>query len=115
MKKFNLLLLGIFFSSCGKQTAPPMDIQNTEKITTENQVDRVDMPEATFAATPVVNNEINRGPSPTPEPEPEVNIDIKDELKIEPILYDDFAWEKNLVEPGDYLIKIAKREYGDFR
>ena len=41
------------FASCGKQTAPPMDIQNTEKTTTENQVDRVDMPEATFAATPV--------------------------------------------------------------
>ena len=87
-------------------------IQNTEKTTVENQVDRVDMPEATFAATPVPNDEINRGPSPTPEPE--TNADVKDELKIEPILYEDFAWEKNLVEPGDYLIKIAKREYGDF-
>ena len=113
MKKSNLLLLCLFIASCGKQTAPPIDIQNTEKTTVENQVDRVEMPEATFAATPVPSDEINRGPSPTPEPE--TNADVKDELKIEPILYEDFAWEKNLVEPGDYLIKIAKREYGDFR
>ena len=69
MKKSNLLLLCLFIASCGKQTAPPMDIQNTEKTMVENQVDRVDMPEATFAATPVPNDEINRGPSPTPEPE----------------------------------------------
>ena len=117
MKKLNLLILSVFFASCGKQTAPPMDIQNTEKTTTENQVERMDIPEATFAATPVLNDEINQGPKPepTPEPTPEPNLDIKNELKIEPILYKDFAWEKNLVEPGDFLIKIAKREYGDFR
>jgi nucleoid-associated protein YgaU len=113
MKKYNLLILGLFITSCGKQTAPPMDIQNTEKTTTENQVERMDIPEATFAATPVLNDEINQGPKPEPTPEP--NLDIKNELKIEPILYKDFAWEKNLVEPGDFLIKIAKREYGDFR
>ena len=113
MKKLNLLILSVFFASCGKQTAPPMDIQNTEKTTIDNQVDRVDMPEATFSAIPEPTDEIDRGPSPTPEPETET--DVKDELKIEPILYEDFAWEKNMVEPGDYLIKIAKREYGDFR
>ncbi|MBT7524248.1 MAG: hypothetical protein HN653_01100, partial [Candidatus Marinimicrobia bacterium] len=85
MKKLYLLLFSVFFASCGKQTAPPMDIQNAEKTTMENQVERVDMPEATFAATPIENDEIKSGPSPTPEPE--TNADVKDELKIEPILY----------------------------
>ena len=117
MKKFTLLFLTLFFVSCGKQTAPPLEIQDTEKANDSAQNERIDLPEATFASSPVVDNEIDRGPSPEPEPEPEpvVDTDIKDELRIEPILYEDFAWEKNMIEPGDFLIKIAKREYGDFR
>ena len=115
MKKFTLLCLTLFFVSCGKQTAPPLEIQDTEKANDSAQNERIDLPEATFASSPVVDNEIDRGPSPEPEPEPEVDTDIKDELRIEPILYEDFAWEKNMIEPGDFLIKIAKREYGDFR
>ena len=119
MKKFTILCLTLFFVSCGKQTAPPLEIQDTEKANDSAQNERIDLPEATFASSPVVDNEIDRGPSPEPEPEPEpepvVDTDIKDELRIEPILYEDFAWEKNMIEPGDFLIKIAKREYGDFR
>jgi len=115
MKKFTLLCLTLFFVSCGKQTAPPLEIQDTEKANDSAQNERIDLPEATFASSPVVDNEIDRGPSPEPEPEPVVDTDIKDELRIEPILYEDFAWEKNMIEPGDFLIKIAKREYGDFR
>ena len=40
----------------------------------------------------------------------------KNEIKIDPeVLFPDFAWEKYMVLPDDYLIKIAKKEYGDFR
>ena len=35
--------------------------------------------------------------------------------KPAPILYEDYAWEKYMVEPGDFLVKIAKKEYGDFK
>ena len=70
-------------------------------------------PEPTFSATPVEDDIPDHGP--TPSPEPVADNDVKDELRIEPILYEDFAWEKHLVKPDAFLIKIAKREYGDFR
>ena len=78
---------------------------------------------ATFAAETEVIEETN--PTETPEhgPAPDVDKDKKivtekpkKEIKVEPeVLFPDFAWEKYMVEPGDFLIKIAKREYGDFR
>ena len=112
MKKLNLLFLTLFFISCGKQTAPPLALQDTEPADTSNEFNRSNLPkapEATFAATPVEDDIPDHGP--TPNPEPVADNDVKDELTIEPILYEDFAWEKHLVKPDDFLIKIAKREY----
>ncbi len=113
MKKLTILFLSLFIISCGKQTAPPLELQDTNAVDNTADVEREELPaqpEPTFAAEPV---EPDRGPAP--EPEPVVTADVKDELRIEPILYEDFAWEKHMINPGDFLVKIAKEEYGDFR
>ncbi len=36
-------------------------------------------------------------------------------IQVESAAFPDFDWEKYMVLPGDFLIKIAKNEYGDFR
>ena len=113
MKKLTILFLSLFIISCGKQTAPPLELQDTNAVDNTADVEREELPaqpEPTFAAEPV---EPDRGPAP--EPEPVVTADVKDELRIEPILSEDFAWEKHMINPGDFLVKIAKEEYGDFR
>ena len=113
MKKLNLLTICFFIASCGKQTAPPLNLQDSEKEDPIEKITRAVLPEAPepkFSSIEKVINDV-----PEPEEEPVVNQDLKDELKVEPILYEDFAWEKYMVEPGDYLIKIAKKEYGDFK
>ncbi len=113
MKKLTILFLSLFIISCGKQTAPPLELQDTNAVDNTADVEREELPvqpEPTFAAEPV---EPDYGPAP--EPEPVVTADVKDELRIEPILYEDFAWEKHMINPGDFLVKIAKEEYGDFR
>ena len=72
--------------------------------------------EATFAAEPEIVEESS--PAETPEHGPAPDIDRikncygkpKKEFKVNPeILFPDFAWEKYMVEPSDYLIKIAKK------
>lgn len=113
MKKLTLLTLALFIVSCGTQTSPQVEFEET------NVTDNTVLPEPQeveaqqepiFAAEPA---EPQQGPAP--EPAPVVTPDIKDELRIEPILYEDFAWEKHMINPGDFLVKIAKEEYGDFR
>ena len=117
MKKLNLMFLCFFIISCGKQTAPPLNLQDSEKEDTIKKITRAVLPEAPEPNFATLEAVINDAPEPNPvlEKEPVVTEDIKDELKVEPILYEDFAWEKYMVEPGDYLIKIAKKEYGDFK
>ena len=116
MKKLNFLFLTLFFISCGKQSAPPLALQDTEPADTSNEFNRSNLPkapEATFEARPDEYDVHDHGQ--TPDPEAVADNEVKDEQKIQTILYEDFAWEKHLVKPDDFLIKIAKREYGDFR
>jgi len=126
MKKILACITLLFIVSCGKQTAPALELQDTDAVQVSSEVDRAELPnpqEATFAAETEVIEETN--PTETPEhgPAPDVDKDKKivtekpkKEIKVEPeVLFPDFAWEKYMVEPGDFLIKIAKREYGDFR
>ena len=47
MKKFTLLTMAILIVSCGKQTAPPLDLQDTDSIQTTNEIDRADFAEPT--------------------------------------------------------------------
>tara|TARA_B100001105_G_scaffold134559_1_gene107798 strand:+ start:133 stop:816 length:684 start_codon:yes stop_codon:yes gene_type:complete len=126
MKKILTSITLIFIVSCGKQTAPALELQDTDSAKISSDVERVELPnpqEATFAAETEVIEESN--PTETLEHGPATDVDKdkkivsekpKKEIKVDPeVLFPDFAWEKYMVEPDDYLIKIAKKEYGDFR
>ncbi|MBC8346823.1 MAG: LysM peptidoglycan-binding domain-containing protein [Candidatus Marinimicrobia bacterium] len=140
MKKLTIFTLAFFIVSCGKQTAPPLELQDTENAQASNEINRANLPkpqEATFAASepeakliPVAIAEPeetieNNNTAEQPEHGPALDVDEdkkivsekpENKFKVEPeILFADFAWEKYMVEPGDYLIKIANKEYGDFR
>jgi len=114
MKKSTLLLMVFFFVSCGKQSAPPLDLQDTESALNSSEFERASLPapqEATFASDqehgPVIDMDANKNT---------VAEQQQNEIKIDPeVLFPDFAWEKYMVLPDEYLIKIAKKEYGDFR
>ena len=121
MKKFNLLIF-ILIVSCSQQTAPPLNLEDEQKPLSDIENQRATLPEppaATFASEevleePIEVNEIDSGPLPDVANNP-AEPDPKDELNLTPNLYQDFAWEKYMVEPGDFLVKIAKKEYGDFK
>ena len=121
MKKFNLLIF-ILIVSCSQQTAPPLNLEDEQKPLSDIENQRATLPEppaATFASEevleePIEVNEIDSGPLPDVADDL-AESDPKDELKLTPNLYQDFAWEKYMVEPGDFLVKIAKKEYGDFK
>ena len=121
MKNFNLFVF-ILVVSCSQQTAPPLNLEDDQKPLSETINQRATLPEppeATFASEevieePAVINEIESGPLPDVVEEAN-EADPSDELKLSPNLYQDFAWEKYMVEPGDFLVKIAKKEYGDFK
>lgn len=121
MKKSTLLLMVFFFASCGKQSAPPLELQDTKSAQNSSEFERAKLPapqEVTFAAEESSNADMQ-------EQGPAIDMDAakntvaeqqKNEIKIDPeVLFPDFAWEKYMVLPDDYLIKIAKKEYGDFR
>ncbi len=118
MKKMNLLFLSFFIMSCASQSAPPLNLQDSEDANNRDESNRAELPETpevTFASEEVENSDIPDSGPAAPDVKKEIVEDIKDELKVEPILYEDFAWEKYMIEPGDFLIKIAKKEYGDFK
>jgi nucleoid-associated protein YgaU len=126
MKKILASVTLLFIVSCGKQTAPALDLQDTDATQNSSEVKRAELPtpqEATFAAKPEVIEETNSTDIPEHGPAADVDKDKKivsekpkKEIKVDPeVLFPDFAWEKQMIEPGDFLIKIAKREYGDFR
>jgi len=108
--------------SCSQQTAPPLNLEDDQKPISEPQNQRATLPEppeATFASEekleePVVSDEVESGPLPDITEDVE-EVEPSDELKLSSNLYQDFAWEKYMVEPGDFLVKIAKKEYGDFK
>ena len=117
---YTYLILTFFIVSCSQQTAPPLNLEDEQQTDQSNETKRANLPkppEAVFASESVdektVNEEVNAGPMP--EPIEAEEYDPKDELKLAPILYEDYAWEKYMVEPGDFLVKIAKKEYGDFK
>ena len=121
MRKLNLFVF-MLIVSCSQQTAPPLSIEDDQKPISELQNERATLPEppeATFASEekpeePVVSDEVESGP--LPDITEDVNEVVpSDELKLSSNLYQDFAWEKYMVEPGDFLVKIAKKEYGDFK
>ena len=124
MKNLTILFLIFFIASCGNQTAPPLNIEEPETPIVEekqNDISIPETPEATFTSEETTVPEEpepeveNSGPSPEPVVAPPLPVDTKDEVEVEPILFEDYAWEKYMIEPGDFLGKIAQKEYGDFR
>ena len=80
MKKLNLLIICFFIASCGKQTAPPLNLQDSEKEDPIEKIARAVLPEAPepkFSSIEKVINDV-----PEPKQEPVVNQDLKDELKV---------------------------------
>ena len=72
----------IFIVSCGKQTAPALELQDTDSAKISSDVERVELPnpqEATFAAETEVIEESN--PTETPEHGPATDVD-KDKIIV---------------------------------
>ena len=127
MKNLSILFLIFFIASCGNQTAPPLNIEEPEKPITEEEQNGISIPETPEATFTTEETTVPEEPEPEvensgPSPEPIVSVvapplpvDAKDEVEVEPILFEDYAWEKYMIEPGDFLGKIAQKEYGDFR
>ena len=116
MKNLTILFLIFFIASCGNQTAPPLNIEEPETPIVEeeqNDISIPETPEATFTSEETTVPEEpepeveNSGPSPEPVVAPPLPVDTKDEVEVEPILFEDYAWEKYMIEPGDFLGKIS--------
>ena len=107
MKKLTILIIIFFIISCGNQTAPPLNIQDIETPETSNEEANLNIPEtqeATFsseeeiaAEEPIDKEFENSGPSPEPVSAPPLINDIKEEVVVEPILFEDYAWERYMV------------------
>lgn len=159
MKKV-MITIGIFFLiSCGKQTAPSINIEDKEAITANaDDSQRMGLPETEGVTIPDKIAEANDKELPqfsTSAPQLDKNgpmsdtnhtdsttdnemgmendpdrilagTEEKDEIKlvterpekvfqVEAAEFPNFAWEEYMILPGDFLIKIANKEYGDFR
>ena len=109
IKKFNFFfLLSFFITSCGQQTAPPVmqnDINEISK-TDEDANDRLAMDQN--------DSEMNfedGGPSldlSIPQPDAVREAPISNPLNLT-------SWDTYMILPGDFLIKIAKKEYGNYQ
>ena len=115
MKNWKLLIstmaILMFVISCGKQTAPSVSPQDTKALTLESEsANRMGLENNDAEIN--ISNEAESGPSvdlTTPVPTvvmeaPEMSSDIA--------LTD---WDTYMIVPGDFLIKIANKQYGNFR
>lgn len=109
LKKFNLLfVLSFFIISCGQQTAPSVIQNDLSEISSNNDNvnDRLAMDQN--------DSEINfedSGPSidlTVPQPEVIREAPTKESLNLT-------SWDTYMILPGDFLIKIAKKEYGNYQ
>ena len=76
MKKILTSIMLIFIVSCGKQTAPALELQDTDSAKISSDVERAELPnpqEATFAAESEFIEESN--PTETPEHGPATDVD----------------------------------------
>ena len=102
MRKSTLLLIVFIFVSCGKQSAPPLELQDTESVQNSSEFERAQLPapqEATFAAEESSTADmLEHGPAIDMNTDKNtVAEQQKNEIKIDPeVLFPDFAWEKSL-------------------
>ncbi|RTZ72924.1 MAG: hypothetical protein DSY99_03415, partial [Candidatus Neomarinimicrobiota bacterium] len=88
MKKILACITLLFIVSCGKQTAPALELQDTDAVQVSSEVDRAELPnpqEATFAAESADSDGDGVGDNADAFPE-----DAKKEIKVEPeVLFPD--------------------------
>ena len=101
----------MFVISCGKQTAPSVSPQDTKALTSANESENrmgLDNNDAEIN----ISNEAESGPSvDLTTPVPAVVMEA-------PAMSSDIAltdWDTYMIVPGDFLIKIANKQYGNFR
>ena len=115
MKNWKLLIstmaILMLVISCGKQTAPSVSPQDTKALTSANESENrmgLDNNDAEIN----ISNEAESGPSvDLTTPVPTVVMEA-------PAMSSDIAltdWDTYMIVPGDFLIKIANKQYGNFR
>ncbi|MEE2876575.1 MAG: LysM peptidoglycan-binding domain-containing protein [Candidatus Neomarinimicrobiota bacterium] len=112
--KFSKLLIGSFavmmlVVSCGKQTAPSVSPEDTRGINVADQAtDRMGLDQND---SEIIIETEESGPS----------VDLTAsvaEVSEPPVVSSDITltdWDTYMIVPGDFLFKIAKEEYGNFR
>ena len=115
MKNWKLLIstmaILMFVISCGKQTAPSVSPQETKALTSASEsTNRMGLENNDAEIN--ISNEAESGPSvDLITPVPTVVMEA-------PAMSSDIAltdWDTYMIVPGDFLIKIANKQYGNFR
>jgi len=115
MKNWKLLIstmaILMFVISCGKQTAPSVSPQDTKALTSASEsTNRMGLENNDAEIN--ISNEAESGPSvDLTTPVPTVVMEA-------PAMSSDIAltdWDTYMIVPGDFLIKIANKQYGNFR
>ena len=115
MKNWKLLIstmaILMFVISCGKQTAPSVSPQETKALTSASEsTNRMGLENNDAEIN--ISNEAESGPSvDLTTPVPTVVMEA-------PAMSNDIAltdWDTYMIVPGDFLIKIANKQYGNFR
>jgi len=97
--------------SCGKQTAPSVSPEDTKALTSASEsANRMGLEQNDAEIN--ISNETESGPSvDLTTPVPTVVMEA-------PAMSSDIAltdWDTYMIVPGDFLIKIANKQYGNFR
>ena len=101
----------MFVISCGKQTAPSVSPKDTKALTSASEsANRMGLENNDAEIN--ISNEAESGPSvDLTTPVPTVVMEA-------PAMSNDIAltdWDTYMIVPGDFLIKIANKQYGNFR
>ena len=115
MKNWKLLIstmaILILIVSCGKQTAPSVSPEDTKALPSASEsANRMGLEQNDAEIN--ISNETESGPSvDLTTPVPTVVMET-------PAMSSDIAltdWDTYMIVPGDFLIKIANKQYGNFR
>ena len=115
MKNWKLLIstmaILILVVSCGKQTAPSVSPEDTKALPSASEsANRMGLEQNDAEIN--ISNETESGPSvDLTTPVPTVVMEA-------PAMSSDIAltdWDTYMIVPGDFLIKIANKQYGNFR
>ena len=115
MKNWKLLISSMailmFVISCGKQTAPSVSPQDTKTLTsTSESENRIGLDNNDAEIN--ISNEAESGPSV------DLTTPVSTVVMEAPAISSDIAltdWDTYMIVPGDFLIKIANKQYGNFR